>query len=119
MRIDCKHYETRTYSSGEVVRMCRIDLAPEAPWRCPEDCPGFERKTFVGWESGSLAESMTSEPEVPTLDENTSFLLDQAEDIINSAGVDIVAQVKEERARIEAERPGLIKKLFRRKPKPR
>src|SRR5437762_213294 len=33
MRVDCKYYESRTYSSGEVVRKCRIDLAPEAPCR--------------------------------------------------------------------------------------
>ena len=37
MRTDCRHYESRTYGSGEVVRKCRIDFAPEAPWRCPEN----------------------------------------------------------------------------------
>ena len=41
MRVDCRNYESRTYANGEVVRKCRIDLAPEAPWRCPDDCPGF------------------------------------------------------------------------------
>ena len=36
MRSDCRYYESRTYGSGDVVRKCRIDLAPEAPWRCPD-----------------------------------------------------------------------------------
>ena len=44
MRTDCKHYESRTYQSGDVVRKCRIDLAPEAPWQCPADCAGYERR---------------------------------------------------------------------------
>lgn len=39
MKEDCKHYATRTYGSGEMVRMCRLDLAPDAPWECPENCP--------------------------------------------------------------------------------
>ncbi|MCZ7526723.1 MAG: hypothetical protein M5U14_10305 [Acidimicrobiia bacterium] len=55
MRTDCRHYESRTYASGEVVRKCRLDLAPEAPWRCPDDCPSFElRRIDAGWQYGSL-----------------------------------------------------------------
>ena len=44
MRTDCRHYESRTYPSGDIVRKCRIDLAPEAPWQCPAECPGYERR---------------------------------------------------------------------------
>ena len=44
MRTDCKNYESRTYPTGETVRKCNIDLAPEAPWRCPEDCAAYERR---------------------------------------------------------------------------
>ena len=44
MREECKHFQSRTYSSGEVARMCELDLAPEAPWRCPDECPAFERR---------------------------------------------------------------------------
>ena len=44
VRTDCRHYESRTYSSGEAVRKCALDLAPEAPWRCPVDCPRYERR---------------------------------------------------------------------------
>ena len=57
MRTDCKNYESRTYGNGEVVRKCRVDLAPEAPWRCPDDCVGYERRMIdAGWQVGSLSE---------------------------------------------------------------
>ena len=50
MRTNCKFYESRTYSSGESVRKCDLDLAPEAPWRCPDKCPAFKpRMADVGW----------------------------------------------------------------------
>src|SRR5690348_1071489 len=59
MRTDCKHYESRTYSSGEVVRRCALDLAPEAPWKCPENCPSYERRMIdVGWQYGTLSKGM-------------------------------------------------------------
>ena len=55
MRQDCKHYQRRTYPSGETVRKCNLDLAPEAPWRCPENCPAFKpRMADVGWSYGTL-----------------------------------------------------------------
>ena len=41
MRTDCKNYESRTYPGGETVRKCNLDLAPEAPWRCPANCSGL------------------------------------------------------------------------------
>ncbi len=120
MRTDCKYYETRTYASGEVVRMCRIDLAPEAPWRCPENCPGFERKVMdAGWAAGSLAAPMASEPIEPHIDESAASLLDSAESIINQVGPDIIGEVQRERARMEAERPGLFKRLLSKKRKKR
>ncbi len=48
MRQDCKQFESRTYRTGETVRKCNLDLAPEAPWRCPADCPGYERRKTEG-----------------------------------------------------------------------
>ena len=66
MRTDCKHYESRTYASGEAVRKCTLDLAPEAPWRCPVDCPKFERRMIdVGWQYGSLTKGMEPSPPEP------------------------------------------------------
>jgi hypothetical protein len=92
MRTDCRHYESRTYGSGEVVRKCRLDLAPEAPWRCPDDCPKFDRRTFdAGWQYGSMRPTgAPREPEPAGSD--VSALLDEAEDIVNSAAPDILAE---------------------------
>jgi hypothetical protein len=91
MRSDCRHYETRTYGSGEVVHRCKLNLAPEAPWRCPDECPSYsQRRMDVGWHYGSLgAASRKSEAE-PTGDD-VSALLDATEDIVNNAAPDILA----------------------------
>ncbi len=92
MRTDCKHYESRTYSSGEVVRKCRIDLAPEAPWRCPESCVGFEKRMFdAGWQVGTL-EKGYDVPEPEPQGEDIAALLDAAEEIVNSAAPDIISE---------------------------
>ena len=86
MRAECKHYETRTYASGETVRKCKLDLAPDAPWRCPPNCPALERRLAdVAWDHGSLIAPPTP-PEPPGLDDGTAAaLLDEAEDIVNAA----------------------------------
>src|SRR5271154_6818238 len=92
MREECKHFQSRTYASGEVARFCTLDLAPEAPWRCPENCPSYVRRLAdAGWVHGSLVEpAIESEPEgsVPEIVE----LLDQAEEIVNA----IVPEAREE-----------------------
>jgi hypothetical protein len=96
MRTDCRHYESRTYKTGEIVRKCRLDLAPEAPWRCPEDCPGFEQRRFdAGWQYGSLAGSKTPDPEPEGAD--VARLLDEAEDIVNSVAPDILAEFEKKK----------------------
>jgi hypothetical protein len=111
MRADCRHYETRTYRNGETVHMCRLDLAPEAPWRCPEDCPKFQQRTFdAGWTQGSLAQKAAPK-DPPRIDADTAALLDQAEDIVNSVGTDVLGEVQRERAR--GDRPRW-KRFFRR-----
>ena len=100
MREDCRHYESRTYASGEIVRMCRLDLAPDAPWTCPDDCPKYLRRTFdAGWTVGSLTANQQPAKPPPVLDETAAGLLDQAEDIINSVGDEILAEVRSERGR--------------------
>ena len=112
MRSDCRHYDSRTYASGEVVRKCRLDLAPEAPWRCPDDCPGFElRRMDVGWQYGSLASAVTPpQPAPPTPDDaSVAALLDEAEEIVNAAVPEVLADL---------ERPGR-KGPFRRRRKKR
>ena len=91
MRVDCRYYESRTYGSGEVVRKCRIDLAPEAPWRCPDDCVGYERRMIdAGWQVGSLEKGYEApEPEPEGAD--IAALLDEAEEIVNAAAPDIMS----------------------------
>jgi hypothetical protein len=99
MRIDCRHYESRTYKTGEIVRKCRLDLAPEAPWRCPEDCPSFAQRRFdVGWQYGSLAKS-TTPPDPEPEGADVAALLDEAEDIVNSVAPDIIAEFEKKRSK--------------------
>jgi hypothetical protein len=76
-----------------------LDLAPEAPWRCPDDCPKFEvRLADVGWVRGTLV-SPAIEPE-PNVDPVVAAqLLDDAENVINAAGPSILAEVERERDR--------------------
>ena len=122
MRQDCKFFESRTYANGETVRKCDLDLAPEAPWRCPDDCPAYQRRLAdVNWKHGTLITPPTP-PEPPGLDERgdeIAALLDAAEDIVNAAGPQIVAEVDAERA--AAAKGGLgarLGRVFKRKPKP-
>lgn len=123
MREHCKHFQSRTYASGEVARFCVLDLAPEAPWRCPDDCPRYERRMAdVGWSLGSLVRPGTpQEPEIIELNDDAAALLDEAEDILNAAGPDIVADVERQRAKQRPRSdggPNLLDKLkdrFRRR----
>jgi len=97
MRQDCKHFESRTYPNGETVRKCNLDLAPEAPWRCPEECPRYEKRLAdVNWSYGSLVTPPTpAEPEGEAIAE----VLDEAEEIVNAAGPQILAEVEAGRRR--------------------
>ncbi len=96
MRSDCKHYESRSYPNGDTVRKCRLDLAPEAPWRCPDECPSFTKRLVdVGWTYGSLAQNMATPPPEPEVasSEDVVALLDAAEDIVNAAGLELLAEM--------------------------
>lgn len=99
MRQECKHFQSRTYPTGDTMRKCALDLAPEAPWACPTDCPSFEpRMADVGWKHGSLAAGPTpDQPPGLGQDDAIASLLDEAEDIINQAGPQIKAEVDRER----------------------
>jgi len=113
MRQDCKQFESRTYPNGETVRKCNLDLAPEAPWRCPEDCPKYERRLVdVNWSHGSLVTPKTpDEPvDLDKYGDDVAALLDEAEDVINSVGPEILAEVQREQSR-----SGRIRKIFRRR----
>lgn len=117
MRQECRHYESRTYPNGETVRKCNLDLAPEAPWRCPADCPKFEPRMDAGWTYGSMVSPATPD-EPPGLDDGSAAaLLDEAEDFLNAIGQQVLAEVHEERRRAEVTEPGW-KRLFRRRRRP-
>jgi hypothetical protein len=116
MRQDCKNFESRTYRSGETVRKCNLDLAPQAPWRCPDDCPKYEKRLAdVNWSYGTLVTPPTPD-EPAVLDDSVVALLDEAEDILNMAGPQIRAEVEAERRRQHAGRgpAGVFKRLFKR-----
>jgi hypothetical protein len=97
MREDCKHFQSRTYSSGEAARFCVLDLAPEAPWRCPADCAAYERRLVdVTWDHGGLVEPpLEDEPDVPG--EAVASLLDSAEDIVNAVAPQALNEVRSQR----------------------
>ena len=101
MRQDCKHFESRTYPNGDTVRKCDLDLAPEAPWRCPENCEAYiRRRVDVNWSYGTLVTPKTpDEPASLGTDDSIAALLDEAEDVVNQAGQEIMADLDKERRR--------------------
>jgi len=114
MRQECKHFESRTYPNGDTVRKCNLDLAPDAPWRCPDECSSYDRRPDAGWSYGSLVTPRTPD-EPPGLDDGTAAaVLDQAEDIVNAIGAQVMADVAAER---EWNAKPRWKRAFRRRPK--
>lgn len=101
MREDCRHFESRTYRTGETVRKCNLDLAPEAPWRCPDDCRGYEKRIAdVNWSHGTLVTPGTPDEPLDALDrddDSVAKLLDEAEEIVNAVGPEVLAEVQAER----------------------
>lgn len=99
MREECKFFESRTYPTGESVRKCDLDLAPEAPWRCPEPCRAFQpRLADVNWSHGTLITPPTPpEPASVGSDPSIGALLDEAENIVN-------AVVEQTRAELDGQR---------------
>jgi hypothetical protein len=93
MREDCRHYESREYDDGETARFCLLDLAPEAPWRCPDNCPSYEFSVNDGsFETGSL-EKNAVEDEPDDDPEDIIDVLRDAEEIVNDAAPDILADL--------------------------
>ena len=113
MRQDCKYFESRTYQNGDTVRKCDLDLAPEAPWRCPDDCPKYTRRMAdVNWSHGSLVTPATpDEPDSVGKDDSVAALLDAAEEIINEAAPAAVADLEAER---NARQGGAFRRATRR-----
>ena len=114
MRHECRNYESRTYANGETVRKCNLDLAPNAPWECPANCSGYEVRLDAGWTYGTMVSPKTPE-HVPGLDDGTAAaVLDEAEDIINSIGAQVRAEVEVEQSRLARQRRGW-RRVFKRR----
>ena len=101
MRMECRNYESRTYASGDTVRKCNLDLAPEAPWRCPDQCAAYERRLAdVAWQHGTAVAPPTPPPPASLgADDSIAALLDEAEDIVNAAVPTTMVEVEAERRR--------------------
>ena len=101
MREECIHFQSRTYASGEAARFCVLDLAPEAPWRCPENCPSYHRRMAdVGWVHGSLVEPAL-EDEPATGGGDVAAFLESVEEIVNEAAPAALADARRQDARRE------------------
>jgi len=97
MREDCRHYQSRTYASGEVARFCVLDMAPDAPWRCPDACPVYERRLAdAGWTQAKRTEpALEEEPtDVPAAD--AADLLENAAEIISAVAPDALAEARKQ-----------------------
>lgn len=98
MREECRHFQSRTYDTGEVARFCVLNLAPEAPWHCPEDCASYEPDPMKGsFVVGSL-DRPAVEPEPDEPSDEIAELLSDANSIVTAAGPEILQEIEEERA---------------------
>ena len=94
MREDCRHFESRTYDSGEVARFCVLGLAPEAPWRCPADCSHYEPTLIDGtFQTGALVRPAVEDEPDDTAD-NIEGVLADAEAIVEAAEPDAIHAVE-------------------------
>lgn len=92
------------------MRKCRLDLAPEAPWRCPDDCPRFElRRMDTGWQYGSLG-TAAARPAPEPEGTDVAALLDEAEGIVNAAAPDIISEIAAEQPKKKGRLGGRKKK---------
>ena len=110
MREDCRHFESRTYDDGEVARLCTLGLAPEQPWRCPEDCSRFEPSLIDG---SFVTEPLTRPPvedEPDAASDDVEGVLAEAEAIVEHAEPEVVRD-------LEASGPG-TRRWWQRKKRP-
>jgi len=98
MRTECKHFESRTYTNGDAMRRCRLDLAPDAPWRCPDECAKFDHRAVdIGWAHGTIVPSVAPVEPTSVKDGTAASVLSEAEAIINAMASDIAAEIKEKK----------------------
>lgn len=98
MREECKHFQSRTYASGEVARFCVLGNAPDQPWSCPDDCVTYERRMAdVGWVHGNLVDApVEEEPEVSGPVDDRRDLLAAADQIVESVAPAMIEERRRE-----------------------
>jgi len=115
MREECKHFQSRTYQSGETARFCVLGNAPDQPWSCPENCLTYERRFVdVGWSHGTLVDQPV-EP-APSSDvpvEDRREILDSASDIVNAVAAELLEERRQQLEK-QAEKDRRKKKRRRR-----
>ncbi len=114
MRQDCRHFESRTFPDGDTISKCTLNLAPEAPWRCPAKCQSYERRRVdVNLSYQNIAKDpTTAEPDsLESEGSPVASLLEDAANIVDSAAPGI-----EEEVRAESRKRGRLARMFRRKP---
>jgi hypothetical protein len=89
MREDCRHFESRTYDSGEVARYCTLGLAPEQPWRCPEHCDRYEASVIEGGMATAPLARPPVESEPDDDPDEIVAVLEDAEAIVEAAEPDV------------------------------
>ncbi|MBU6234009.1 MAG: hypothetical protein KJS64_07160 [Acidobacteria bacterium] len=112
MREECKHFQSRTYDSGEVARFCVLGQAPDQPFSCPTHCITFEKRLAdVGWARGTLVNPPTLVPEGSPRDRED--VLAAASEIVNAVAPELVEERREFLAR-EARRASRGWRFWRR-----
>src|SRR5438445_6926244 len=93
MREDCRHFESRTYDSGETARFCVLGLAPEAPWRCPDDCSRYEPSLIDGTFERAELTRPPVEDEPESAPDDVEGVLADAESIVEHAEAGALREV--------------------------
>ena len=114
MREECKHFQSRTYASGEVARFCVLGNAPDQPWSCPENCLTYERRVVdVGWSHGTLVDRpVEAAPETGASLEDRRELLDSASEIVEAVAAGLI---EERRRQVDQRSKKGRRKKFRRR----
>ena len=110
---ECKHFESRTYATATRCGSATSTSRPRRPWRCPADCPGYERRLAdVAWAVRHGASPRRRPASPAPRDGSIAALLDEAEDIVNAAGPRSWPRSRPRRAR---DRPAAAAEVFRRR----
>jgi hypothetical protein len=105
MREDCKFFQRRSHAAGDVTSFCALDLAPEAPWRCPADCKRYERSPVGGARTGPTGVTrggLDGRPDDPEPGSDAASVLGSAAEIIGALAPELAAEEQRRRQVAEA-----------------